>query len=54
MSISTLTYRSARDAVTFFWFRIFANCVVRKNAPTNLLRKDMIKDTYEGPIFRPA
>jgi len=54
MSISTLIYRSAGDAVTFFWVGIFGNCVVRKNAPTNLLRKDMMKDTYEAPIFRLA
>jgi len=54
MSISTLIYRSAGNAVTFLWVRIFRNCVVRKNALTNLLRKDMMKDTNEAPIFRPA
>ena len=50
MSISTLIYRSAGNAVTFLWVRIFRNCVVRKNALTNLLRKDMMRDTYEAHI----
>jgi len=54
MSISTLVYRSAGDPVTFFWLRIFAHCVVRKNALANLLRKDMMKEVYEASINRPA
>jgi len=50
MSISTLIFSQCWRCCDFFWLRIFANCVVRKNALTNLLRKDMMRDTYEAHI----